>query len=158
MTEERVDEMVLDVCHACGGTWYDRAELEARLERHVGGRGEAGPTATQGESPTPSGVDTGELKYLACPHCKKPMVRKNFGRSSGVIVDVCGYHGFFLDAGEFERLVRFEEQGGSAKGAQRDREQAAFRARERARDARASRLRNLPDARTYRRSLMRLFE
>jgi len=156
MTEEHVDEMVIDVCHSCGGTWYDRNELEARLLRHVKGEGEAAPAATHESSRTPQ-VDQTEVKYLACPHCHQHMVRRNFGRNSGVIVDVCGYHGFFLDAGEFEKLVCFEEQDGSAKAADRDRRHAEMRAKEQRRDARAARARTQADIGRYRGSVLGLF-
>jgi hypothetical protein len=40
------------------------------------------------------------------------MNRSNFGGGSGVIVDVCGHHGAFLDRGELTRIVDFVEKGG----------------------------------------------
>jgi Zn-finger nucleic acid-binding protein len=134
LTEEMIDEMMLDVCHSCGGTWYDKTELEARLKRHLEDNGEQGPEATQQPPPGTHGTSPGEVKYLPCPHCQKTMVPRNFGRNSGVIVDVCGYHGYFLDAGEFEKLVMFEEQDGSAKSQELEERRAQARAREVERD------------------------
>ncbi|MGA7992660.1 MAG: zf-TFIIB domain-containing protein, partial [Thermoanaerobaculia bacterium] len=50
--------------------------------------------------------------YRPCPVCKKLMNRSNFGGGSGVIVDVCGPHGVFLDRGELTKIVDFLEKGG----------------------------------------------
>jgi hypothetical protein len=40
------------------------------------------------------------------------MVRKNFGHTSGVIVDWCGAHGTWFDADELERVAAFVAAGG----------------------------------------------
>ena len=40
------------------------------------------------------------------------MNRSNYGGDSGVIVDVCGPHGVFLDRGELTKIVDFLEKGG----------------------------------------------
>jgi Zn-finger nucleic acid-binding protein len=50
--------------------------------------------------------------YRPCPVCRKLMNRSNFGGGSGVIVDVCGPHGVFLDRGELTKIVDFLEKGG----------------------------------------------
>ncbi len=137
LTEEVLDGLLLDVCHSCGGTWYDKTELEARLEHHL--KGESEPTANGGHqsrthAPWPS---SGQVEYLLCPQCQKPMVPKNHGRNSGVIVDICGYHGVFLDSGEFDRLLEFEEEGGSKKASALEERRAKARAREVKRDLKA---------------------
>ncbi|HEX4341027.1 MAG TPA: zf-TFIIB domain-containing protein [Polyangiaceae bacterium] len=40
------------------------------------------------------------VRYLKCPACGEAMQRKNFRESSGIIVDVCPYHGVWFDRGE----------------------------------------------------------
>ena len=40
------------------------------------------------------------------------MVRSNFGRISGVIIDICGDHGAWFDAGELEKVRTFVATGG----------------------------------------------
>jgi Zn-finger nucleic acid-binding protein len=40
------------------------------------------------------------------------MVREHFKRISGVIVDRCGHHGVWLDAGELEKIRHFIADGG----------------------------------------------
>jgi Zn-finger nucleic acid-binding protein len=55
------------------------------------------------------------VTYLPCPLCHNPMNRVNFGRVSGVIVDVCRDHGTWFDGGELTRVVAFAGGGGMAK-------------------------------------------
>ena len=50
----------------------------------------------------------------------KKRLRKNFGKISGVIIDRCGKHGVWLDAGELEKIQHFIADGGLDKS--RDRE------------------------------------
>ena len=50
------------------------------------------------------------------------MNRSNFGGGSGVILDVCGPHGVFLDRGELTRVVDFIEKGGWEKVRKREKQ------------------------------------
>jgi hypothetical protein len=43
------------------------------------------------------------------------MNRKNFGGTSGIVVDVCALHGTFFDAGEHPRVLELVRRGGLAK-------------------------------------------
>ena len=63
---------------------------------------------------TPRGMTEPEpgFHYRPCPVCRKLMNRSNYGGGSGVIVDVCGPHGVFLDRGELTKIVDFLEKGG----------------------------------------------
>ena len=65
------------------------------------------------KSPGPAG-------YIPCVRCGKLMNRKNFGRISGVIVDECGAHGVWLDAGEMERIRQFILDGGLERSQDRE--------------------------------------
>ena len=40
------------------------------------------------------------------------MNRKNFGHSSGVIIDQCNKHGIWLDSGEITHLLEWKKAGG----------------------------------------------
>ena len=51
------------------------------------------------------------------------MVRKNFARISGVIMDECGRHGIWLDSGELEKIRQFILSGGIDKAQFREIEQ-----------------------------------
>ena len=48
-----------------------------------------------------------------CPVCDGFMQRRNFRRSSGVIIDCCSRHGTWLDADELEQIAGFILSGGS---------------------------------------------
>ena len=60
-------------------------------------------------------ADRMDTRYLKCPFCANPMNRKNWGRLSGIIVDVCGPHGIFVDAGELDKIRDFETSGTKAR-------------------------------------------
>jgi Zn-finger nucleic acid-binding protein len=55
-----------------------------------------------------------EVRYLRCPQCQETMSRMNFGKRSGVIVDVCKLHGTWFDAGELDGVLAFVAHGGLA--------------------------------------------
>jgi Zn-finger nucleic acid-binding protein len=59
-----------------------------------------------------SGPDA-EVRYLKCPVCRAVMNRTNFGHRSGVIVDVCKFHGTWFDDGELTRVLEWIAAGGA---------------------------------------------
>ena len=128
-----VDGIELDICYSCGGTWYDREELEERLAK-------ADPELDESDSAAEPAAQADwrrkDAMYLKCPKCGRPMNRVNFGRRSGVIVDVCGPHGVFLDAGEFEGIRQFESSGKAdmARHDERRSQEARERHKERVRE------------------------
>lgn len=89
----------IDACMGCGGIWLDVGELE-RLTADVASRedGEVVPRRRGGDE---------EVRYRECPRCREVMLRRNFGATSGVIVDECARHGLFLDAGELQAIEAF---------------------------------------------------
>ena len=52
------------------------------------------------------------VQYVPCPECETLMNRTNFGRRSGIIVDVCKNHGTWFDADELRRVIAFVKSGG----------------------------------------------
>ena len=52
------------------------------------------------------------VKYVKCPVCLAFMRRINFAQKSGVIVDSCRLHGFWLDSGEVTHLQEWKKAGG----------------------------------------------
>jgi Zn-finger nucleic acid-binding protein len=85
--------------------------LRALLEqREALGRAVPSPAAAPRGNPLADRV-----RYRACPHCRQMMNRKNFGGTSGIVVDVCAVHGTFFDAGELPRVLEFVRRGGLAK-------------------------------------------
>lgn len=109
-------------CRRCGGVWVDRDTLDVMLESaaELGvGHGQA------------MGVQRRELTmqskvvYRPCSSCGHTMMRRNFARISGVIVDECRMHGTFFDAGELEAVLAFVRSGGLLLARRRENEELA---------------------------------
>jgi len=60
--------------------------------------------------PAPPAGD--HVKYLKCPQCQHMMNRCNFAHHSGVILDVCKSHGFWMQHDGLRRIVEFIRGGG----------------------------------------------
>lgn len=95
-----------DICPECGGMWLDkdefhRATREYTVYKKVDIKGEYRKTPIRGP-----------VEYISCVRCGKLMNRRNFGKISGVIIDRCGKHGVWLDAGELEKIQHFIADGG----------------------------------------------
>ncbi len=101
-------------CERCGGQLVTHALLRALLEqREVLGR--AAPSLD-----VPRGNPlSAPVRYRACPSCAQLMNRKNFGGTSGIVIDVCSLHGSFFDAGELPRVLEFVRRGGLSRAALR---------------------------------------
>ena len=105
----RVGAVTLDECARCGGLWVDTTSfhriceeteqqtvvLKAAFSRP---EGPANPATTE--------------RYWPCPECRRLMNRQNFGRVSGVLVDICKGHGVWFNQGELRRIVEFIRAGG----------------------------------------------
>ena len=57
--------------------------------------------------PIPQGA-----RYVKCPICAKIMNRVNFGRRSGIVVDVCKPHGIWFERDELRAVLGFVAHGG----------------------------------------------
>jgi len=102
----------LHECPRCGGMFVRREYLTEMLcnAELGGGLRESGLR--------PKALD--EVRYVPCPLCHASMNRVNFGRVSGVIVDLCKMHGTWFDAGELTRVIAFAAAGGLEKTRERD--------------------------------------
>lgn len=97
-------------CGACGGFWLAARDLD-RLCEEADRQGLA--LRQLAERPKPArAVETNAVRYLACIRCGDRMVRRNFGGSSGIILDVCRDHGVWLDHSEIEKALAFARTGG----------------------------------------------
>jgi Zn-finger nucleic acid-binding protein len=117
-------------CVRCGGLFVSKEALAGLVDRHQG----AAPRA----SFTPPAPAPDHVTYLPCPTCNVRMNRTVFGRSSGVIVDVCKAHGTWFDARELTASLAFVERGGLALVAKREAERKAEEARQREVDRRTA--------------------
>lgn len=53
--------------------------------------------------------------YRPCPVCSLQMLRRNFGESSGFIIDFCKDHGFWFDENELGGILKWIRSGGLVK-------------------------------------------
>lgn len=135
MNEVDIQGTIIDVCPSCSGIWFDTGELEEVLNKldspnddpHEGGV--TAPIQNIPESGSPRN----------CPHCNLIMGKKNYKRFSGVIVDVCRFHGLYLDGDELEKIHLFMVTGGAKKEQERveiderEKQKSAVRAEKRSR-------------------------
>lgn len=121
-------------CPRCGGMFVPRdalaeilvrAEVGGTLRERVPARRSSAPGgwSVDVDGPRSSGI-LEDVRYVMCPLCHSSMNRVNFGRVSGVIVDVCKTHGTWFDAGELTRVVAFASSGGLEKSRTREAERA----------------------------------
>ncbi|MBM3976814.1 MAG: zinc ribbon domain-containing protein [Planctomycetes bacterium] len=105
-------------CTHCAGIWLEPAALDelcARAEQ------DGAVLTALGLQPEPlRAVDASAVRYLGCVRCGEPMHWRNFGGSSGLILDVCKHHGVWLDDGELERAVGFARGGGLQRAKERE--------------------------------------
>lgn len=120
MKAVRVGTTSFHECPSCAGSWL-LAESFTQLCTNREDRGAVaamvGPTAG-GNVRTVGGA----VRYVQCPACKKTMNRQNFGRRSGVVIDVCKGHGVWFDHGELQSVLAFVDAGGLEKARRVDQE------------------------------------
>jgi Zn-finger nucleic acid-binding protein len=119
-------ETPLDECGGCGGVFVEAwildrlvAAREARISLSL-------------SLPVRTLHRERQVRYLRCPRCSTQMNRKIFGRSSGVVVDICKSDGIWFDSGELASVLEFIECGGLERAQQREveeREEELRRAR-----------------------------
>jgi Zn-finger nucleic acid-binding protein len=97
-------------CPMCCGLFVEEDILDNLIHDHK----EQGSIASSnpGTKPAQASLPNGAVVYLKCPQCETMMNRVNYGRISGVIIDHCRRHGYWLDNGELEKIARFVASGG----------------------------------------------
>lgn len=92
-------------------------------ETRGGGAGSAAGAAAAGAGAA------GRL-YRPCAVCGALMNRRNYGRKSGVILDICANHGIWFDLDELPRVLVWIQGGGEERAAQIEVEETRTAARE----------------------------
>nr|MBF0222141.1 zf-TFIIB domain-containing protein [Desulfobulbaceae bacterium] len=96
----------IDICPSCQGIWLDTDEFAFHAsERDTYGDQTIDRKFTRKPLESPR-------SYIPCVRCGSLMGRQNFRKISGVLIDVCGDHGVWLDAGELEQIRNFIANGG----------------------------------------------
>jgi len=99
----------LDECDGCGGVYIEAAMMDRLMASQTA------PTGLRLALPQPKAGAASAPRaqaYLKCPVCQVVTNRTNFGRISGIVVDVCRGHGVWFDAGEIADVLAFVERGG----------------------------------------------
>jgi Zn-finger nucleic acid-binding protein len=101
-------------CPRCRGIWLDPSSFQRLCEEESPPPDEetalAAARSSRTSRPEPRLDD--RVRYRACPACGEVMNRSNFGRVSGVVIDVCRAHGAWFDRGELAAIRRFLRAGG----------------------------------------------
>ncbi|MBI4744290.1 MAG: zf-TFIIB domain-containing protein, partial [Actinobacteria bacterium] len=99
-------ECELNVCPSCSGMWLDTLEFEqltSEKDVYNDPSGEIQFIRVQPEN---------DQKFYECVRCDNIMNRINFKRISGILIDICGEHGVWLDNRELTCLRNFIASGG----------------------------------------------
>jgi Zn-finger nucleic acid-binding protein len=116
-------------CSICGGLWLEKEVFEALSARARSGHlpeGFGGGTPAE----TPAADAAHPIHYRPCVICGTLMNRRNYGRKSGVIVDVCARHGIWFDLHELDRLLLWIREGGEERADRMQREQERIEVRQ----------------------------
>ena len=110
MPPSQVAGVALNECPGCHGLWVPGDQFDALLRRAARAREERSATD---EPPRVASANPARqsLAYRRCPECSEFMLRSNYRRSSGIILDLCGAHGTWLDADELEQVAGFILEG-----------------------------------------------
>ncbi len=108
-----VADTPLHECPECSGLWVPGDRFD-ELVRRAAERGAAGGRVGAAQAPRVTGANPARqsVQYRKCPACQSFMQRRNFQKTSGVIIDRCREHGTWLDADELERIAGFLLSGG----------------------------------------------
>lgn len=101
----------IERCDDCFGLFFDLGEIEALLDHSVSHVGDINLTQIDNIN-TDRYRSKQAVKYIKCPVCQELMARTNYAQKSGVVLDSCRKHGFWLDSGEITHLMEWKKAGG----------------------------------------------
>lgn len=109
MPPRQVGGVAVNECGACGGLWVPGANFDLLVNRALEARKNADPSDLVTLQPRVTGSNPAsqKVRYRSCPECNQHMHRRNFRKSSGVIVDRCSQHGTWLDVDELEQIAGY---------------------------------------------------
>lgn len=102
--------LTIERCGGCCGLFFNPGELEHVLEAQT--HPVVRVDYQQIDVLASDVSNQGAIRYRKCPVCAERMSPWNFGGRSGVILDRCGAHGYWLDGGELRRLAEWWRVGG----------------------------------------------
>ena len=105
------EEVVVLECDRCAGMWVGHQFFDL-LQRRARGEMVSWSNADKARQGEPRPREQEGRYYRQCVVCDKLMHRHNYGKKSGVIVDVCHDHGLWFDDGELEQIIDWVRSGG----------------------------------------------
>ena len=113
MPGRAIGAIAINECPTCNGLWCPADGFEALVKAAL----ESKKSSVTGEvefvpRKTGSNPASQQVAYRKCPECDAFMLRRNFRKASGVIVDRCNSHGTWLDAAELEQIAGYLLSGG----------------------------------------------
>ncbi len=114
MPVRSVGGVPVNECPSCNGLWVPGEAFDLLISRAVDAAREARMSGKANGAPRMAGGNpmSQQVKYRKCPVCEAFMQRKNYRKSSGVIMDRCHDHGTWLDADELEQIAGFILENG----------------------------------------------
>jgi Zn-finger nucleic acid-binding protein len=112
MEPVRVGTTPIQQCGACGGSWLATDTFTALCTDREARSAVSASLAASAGAPSAPPVRLGDVRYRRCASCQRLMNRVNFGRVSGVVIDLCKGHGVWFDPGELTRVLTFVANGG----------------------------------------------
>jgi Zn-finger nucleic acid-binding protein len=120
-------KFLVERCHRCHGLFFDLNELQALIDMTIKHSYEIDYKRLHQSAQQPLNRD--EIIYKKCPVCSKFMQRRNYEKTSGIIIDVCAKHGIWLDAGELKQIYEWVKAGGIHRSKEQIKERTAREAR-----------------------------
>jgi Zn-finger nucleic acid-binding protein len=111
MPPSQVAGIAVNECPGCHGLWVAGDHFDALVRRAAELRQQRPVTAEKPRVQRGNPLDHA-VRYRRCPECDQFMLRSNYKRSSGVVLDECRRHGTWLDADELEQVAGFILAGG----------------------------------------------
>jgi Zn-finger nucleic acid-binding protein len=115
MPPHQIGGIGVNECTGCNGIWVSGDSFDRLVSRAIEARRSATPEQLLSLKPRVRGANplSQKVQYRKCPECQAFMLRRNFRKSSGVIIDACHEHGTWLDADELEQIAGFILGGGT---------------------------------------------
>jgi Zn-finger nucleic acid-binding protein len=102
-----IKSLKIDRCPACGGAWYDAAELRLLKDRERAGNYRWIDVDLWRERER---FRAGKQEHLVCPKDKRELTTVRYG-TSRVRVDICTHcRGIWLDTSEYEKILKHLEK------------------------------------------------
>lgn len=106
--------LTLEYCKVCDGLLISEEEFEKLIAYNINPLSSFNPYYLRFIHDHPRD-NRKKSQFHPCPICKELMSVINYKKSSGILLDVCEEHGFWLDGGELQQIIEWYAVGGEKK-------------------------------------------